>query len=217
MANSTCGTKRGFEDGSSYQVIERRDSHKRMNWLEYAILDRVLEMHGKISSREIVYRYRKYWQGIDIFLPAVRGNRARNIPMQQIQPLADRCQYPDCTNLSAVTCKKCHQGFCIKHVHREWRKYICEFCFLLEQAQGGSQKKARRFAFLVCILLAVGGVVLLILGLNNVVAVVFIVGGITGVGSVASSKQHMLPPPTAASNIDGDAVMNRLFGYRDDE
>ena len=137
--------------------------------------------------------------------------------MQQIQPLADHCHYPDCTNLSTVACKKCHQGFCTKHVHRAWGKSLCEFCFLLEQAQGGSQKKAKRFAYLVCILLAVSGVVLLVLGLNNLLAVAFILGGITGVGAIASSKQHMLPPPTSASNIDGDAVMNRPFGYRDDE
>jgi hypothetical protein len=93
----------------------------------------------------------------------------------------------------------------------------------LSVAEGTARIETASYSFchdlpiLRCVLVAVSGVILLILGLNNVLAVAFITGGIIGVGVVASSRQHLLRSPTRANDIDEDATMNRLFGSREEE
>jgi len=136
--------------------------------------------------------------------------------MQQAQKAVGRCHYPDCTDLSSVTCITCHQGFCMQHVHRRWGKYICEFCFLLEQARGGGLKRSRRVGYILCMLVAASGLLILILDLNNALAVLLICSGMLGVVGVGTSSRT-LPRPTRARDIDTDTDMRRLFGDREDQ
>lgn len=98
----------------------------------------------------------------------------------------------------------------MQHVHQQGRKYICEFCFLLEQAQGRAGKGARRILYLICICLLVSGVLLLILRLNNVLAVALIIGGIAALGGAASSFRAKLPL-RRGFNPDADAELQRRF------
>ena len=144
------------------------------------------------------------------------SSAVRSVPMQHLLAETSGCHYPDCTDSSVVTCRRCHQGFCLQHVHRQWGKYICEFCFLLEQAQGARQKRVKRLVTLVCVLLSMSGVLLLLLGWNNGLALTLIVGGISAVGAVATSWR-ILPRPTRASDIDADTDLRRIFGDRDDQ
>ena len=116
-----------------------------------------------------------------------------------------------------MICATCHQGFCLQHVHhRGGRKYICEFCFLLEQARGSSQKRSKRVGYLICLLIVASGILILILGLSNVLAVVLIMGGGFGVAGMATSRS-MLPRPTRATDIEADSVTRRVFGEREDQ
>ena len=57
--------------------------------------------------------------------------------------LESLCHYPDCTSASVKTCRKCHQSFCDRHIHRRWWSYICEFCLLLGAAGRPPERDVR--------------------------------------------------------------------------
>jgi hypothetical protein len=135
--------------------------------------------------------------------------------MQNMQTATEICHYPGCKRFSSVTCRKCHQEFCPQHTHRQWKKSICEFCYLIEQAQGVPQRSSRKIAYIVCALISVSGICILVLGLSGILGVALLSGGIYGVAGVANASRNMVMRPTRASDIDADKNAKRVFGYRD--
>jgi hypothetical protein len=135
--------------------------------------------------------------------------------MQPTQPVLNGCQYPGCTHPATITCRKCHQGFCQQHVHRSWGSSICEFCFLLEQAQGRQSRQARYILCLVSVLLLLSGIFFLMFGMNNVLAVALIVGGITTFGGAASSVRVSYSLRRSIES-DNDRVIQQHFNNPDD-
>lgn len=135
--------------------------------------------------------------------------------MQPVQSVISSCHYPDCTNLAAFTCSRCRQSFCQQHVHRRWGKAMCEFCVLLEQAQGGQQKEARRILYVVSALLILSGIILLILAGNNVLAITLIVGGITAFGGAASSARMSLSLRRAINSQTDTAIQQHFHNPED--
>jgi hypothetical protein len=112
-----------------------------------------------------------------------------------------RCQYPGCTKLAQRTCTKCHQGFCSQHIHRRWWKDICEFCFLLDEANGGPQRRASHIGYAVCCLLAATGVILLIIG-QNMLGFTLLTGGLFGLGGVSAFWRPPRPTRAVDTGID---------------
>lgn len=108
--------------------------------------------------------------------------------MQMSITESDACHYPDCASLGSMVCMKCHQSFCMQHVHRRWKKCICEFCFLIEQAQGTKQKRGERIVSIAFILLLVSGVYLLIFSPDNLLGEAFVLVGLFGLAGVAQIR-----------------------------
>lgn len=144
-----------------------------------------------------------------------KKQKREDIPMQPVQSGVSSCHYPSCTNSASFICSRCQQSFCQEHVHRRWGKATCEFCVLLEQAQGRQQQGARRILYIVAALLILSGIVFLILGGNNILAITLIIGGITTFGGAASSSRMSL---SLGRTINGqtNAALQRHFNNPED-
>ncbi len=112
--------------------------------------------------------------------------------LEQMQVQEMQCNYPGCEQFSSQVCAKCYKSFCTEHIRQRRKKYICEFCVLLEAAQGSSQKKFNRFGYIACGLISLLGIVLLILG-QNALGVVFLIGGLWGMAGVSTSWRPLRP------------------------
>ncbi len=64
--------------------------------------------------------------------------------MQDTKPSESQCHYPECTSAAVKTCRKCHQSFCDRHIHRRWWSYLCDFC-LWQRAAGHTPIRDARF------------------------------------------------------------------------
>ena len=66
---------------------------------------------------------------------ALNAKRQRVVAIGDKKALESQCHYPDCSLVSVKICRKCHQSFCGRHMHRRWGRSLCEFCLLLQVAK----------------------------------------------------------------------------------